>query len=196
MLQGIDEIPLKLGASFLLLCLGCVFENHLWKIIVVLLQMALSSFLDGDSSIIGILISVLTTIGILYLPRFENFSYKKKEGCVMITGCDSGMGKATVEYLAKTNSETNGFEQIFAACFNPKASQEAFEKLLTSDQMKYVTVIPLDVTTDKSCMQAAEVVKKWIKGKQGSKGLCSIIQFHGIAFNGPAAYMPMDMYER
>ena len=196
MLQDIGEIPLKLGISFVLILLAGKFENHFWKLLVIFLQNAISS---AGSNKLGIVIHVLTTLIIWLIPRFENFLYMTRQGCVMITGCDSGMGQATVVYLAKTNTDKSGYEQIFAACFNPKASQEAFEKLLTSEEMKFVTVVPLDVTDDKSCKRAADVVDKWIKvrkDKESSKGLVGIIQFHGIAFNGPAAYMPMDMYER
>ena len=61
--------------------------------------------------------------------------------------------------------------------------------------MRHVIVVPLDVTDEKSCSLAAETVDSWIT-KNSSEGLYGIVQYHGIAFNGPASYMPVDLYER
>lgn len=191
-----NEIPLKLVISLVCLFLAGKFDNHFWRIVVVYLHHVLVSFVDG-SSLGGMILRALTIFGIIWIPMFANISYMKRKGCVMITGCDSGMGQATVEYLAKSNdaTEKGSYEKIFAACFNPKSSRAAFEKILTPDQMKHVIVVPLDVTNDQSCKDAAKTVETWI-AENSSKGLYGIVQYHGIAFNGPAAYMPIEMYER
>src|SRR6056300_516106 len=83
--------------------------------------------------------------------------------------------------------------KVFAACLDAQKSKAYFEQTLTSEQMKHVMVVPLDVTSDKSCKNAANIVDAWI-ATNASKGLYAIVQYHGIAFNGPASYMPIDMY--
>jgi NAD(P)-dependent dehydrogenase (short-subunit alcohol dehydrogenase family) len=153
---------------------------------------------------IPMILSILIGIAIWWIPQFSNWKYMPRQGCVLITGCDSGMGQATVVYLAKTNTNTNtsSYDQIFAACFNAKASLESFETLLTPEEMKCVTVVPLDVTSDTSVQQAISVVKDWMSTNNhknslsSSAGLTGVVQFHGVAFNGPAQYMPLEMYER
>eukprot|EP00980_Cylindrotheca_fusiformis_P005828 scaffold1224_cov97-Cylindrotheca_fusiformis.AAC.3 len=191
-----NEIPIKVGISILCLFLAGRFDNHFWRLVLIFLHSFLTSFVTASSAT-GMILRVVTMIGIMYMPMFANLSYMKRKGCVMITGCDSGMGQATVEYLAKSNDNPakGTYEKIFAACFNPEAAKEAFEKMLTPDQMKHVAVVPLDVTNDKSCKEAAKTVQSWID-ENSSEGLYGIVQYHGIAVNGPAAYIPLHMYER
>jgi NAD(P)-dependent dehydrogenase (short-subunit alcohol dehydrogenase family) len=191
-----NEIQFKVGISLVCLFLAGKFDNHFWRIVVVVIHHVLTSFV-GESSMVGMVLRALAVFGIIWMPMFANFKYMKRKGCVMITGCDSGMGQATVEYLAKSNDDPKkgSYEKIFAACFNPKASREAFEKMLTPGQMKHVIVVSLDVTDDKSCQDAAKTIQTWIT-ENPSKGLYGIVQYHGIAFNGPAAYMPIELYER
>jgi NAD(P)-dependent dehydrogenase (short-subunit alcohol dehydrogenase family) len=198
MFDETNEIPVKLGICLFCLLLAGKYENHFWRIVIVAINNALLKNVVGSGGIVGTILQVLTIFVVLKMPMFANFSYMKRQGVVMVTGCDSGMGKETVIFLAKSNDnkKDGSFEQIFAACFDAKASRQAFEKILTPDQMKHVTVVPLDVTKDTSVSQAASVVKSWIDNHKSSKGLCGIVMYHGIAFNGPAAYMPIDMYER
>mmetsp|Transcript_9985 Transcript_9985/g.14827 ORF Transcript_9985/g.14827 Transcript_9985/m.14827 type:complete len:395 (+) Transcript_9985:46-1230(+) len=195
-----DPLIIQLGIlGVICVCLAGIFENHPWRIAIVIFQYVVSGIIKEttSSSLTGTVLQIITTFVILKIPMFANWTYLKREGCVMVTGCDSGMGQATVVYLAETNGkENNSYDQIFAACFNAKASQAQFEKLLTSEQLKYVTVLPLDVTNDQSVEQAKSTVEQWMKNKASKAGLTGLVQFHGVAFNGPAAYMPMQMYER
>jgi NAD(P)-dependent dehydrogenase (short-subunit alcohol dehydrogenase family) len=146
-------------------------------------------------------LAIVTYALIWMTPMWANLKYRQRRGCVFITGCDSGMGQATVVYLAQTQTASNHYEQIFAGCFSAKASQEYFEKTLTPEQLKYVTVVPLDVTNDGSIQAACATVNQW-RADQSKKfpdqdfGLTGLCMYHGIAYNGPAAYMPMGMYER
>jgi len=191
-----EEIPAKFAISLVCLLLAGKFDNHFWRIVVAYVHHLLISLIP-TSSVVGLILRVVAMVGILWIPMFANFSYKKRQGCIMVTGCDSGMGQATVVHFAQTNDDPKkgSFEKIFAACYNAKASKEYFEKTLTKDQMRHVAVIPLDVTDEKSCKDAAKTVQSWIN-ETSSKGLYGIVQYHGIAFNGPASYMPVDMYER
>lgn len=158
---------------------------------------------EGSSSFISLSngIYVVTCIAIWMAPMWVNLKYQNRQGCVFVTGCDSGMGQATVLHLARTQSDSNKYEQIFAGCFNPKASQEYFEKNLTAEEIKYVTVVSLDVTSEESVTKAAKAMEDFRvqaskKNPQGYFGVTGLCMYHGIAYNGPAEYMPLDMYER
>eukprot|EP00539_Tryblionella_compressa_P006442 CAMPEP_0178769454 /NCGR_PEP_ID=MMETSP0744-20121128/20839_1 /TAXON_ID=913974 /ORGANISM="Nitzschia punctata, Strain CCMP561" /LENGTH=354 /DNA_ID=CAMNT_0020425709 /DNA_START=168 /DNA_END=1232 /DNA_ORIENTATION=- len=135
----------------------------------------------------------VTSIGIWWMPHFANYvKSNKRQGAVFVTGCDSGMGQATVEGLAKSQGSKNGsYDQIFAGCFNKAAADKHFDTVLTKDQRKFVTVVALDVTNDESVAAAVETVKK-----SCNSSLTGLVQYHGVAFNGPASYMPMNMYQR
>ena len=56
--------------------------------------------------------------------------------------------------------------------------------------------MPLDVTSDKSVADAASFVEKTMDKMDFTVGLTGLVNYHGIAFNGPIAYMPLDMYQR
>lgn len=192
-----EEIPAKVAISVLCLLLAGKFDNHFWRIVVACFHHLLFSLVPTNSTV-GLILRVVAIGGIMWMPMFANFSYQKRQGCIMVTGCDSGMGQATVVHFAQTNDdlEKGSFEKIFAACFNAKASKEYFEKTLTKDQMRHVTVVPLNVTDEKSCKDAAKTVLSYLQQNTSSKGLMGLVMYHGIAFNGPGTYMPVDMYER
>ncbi|KAL3942206.1 MAG: hypothetical protein SGBAC_003553 [Bacillariaceae sp.] len=191
-----EETTAKLAISLACLLLAGKFDNHFWRIVVAYAHHILISMVP-TSSVVDSILRVVVIVGIMWIPMFANFSYNKRQGCIMVTGCDSGMGQATAVYFAQTNDDPKkgSFEKIFAACFDAKASKEYFEKTLTKDQMRHIIVIALDVTDDKSCKDAAKTVQSWIN-ETSSEGLYGIVQYHGIAFNGPASYMPVDFYER
>lgn len=213
-----------------------LYDNHLWRIILIVVHYHVSAVLipllsnDTDDPsgtvtspfLIHTLLSLLTYVSIWMTPMWANLEYRRRRGCVFITGCDSGMGQATVVYLAQTQTPKkqsrleqvfggnsaqsptttqNRYEQIFAGCFSAKASQEYFDQTLTQEQRKYVTVIPLDVTSDSSVQAATNTIEQW-RINESKKyphryfGLTGLCMYHGIAYNGPAAYMPLDMYER
>jgi NAD(P)-dependent dehydrogenase (short-subunit alcohol dehydrogenase family) len=108
------------------------------------------------------------------------------------------MGQATVIGLAKSNGKSkSGYEQIFAGCFNKDAADKHYDTVLTAEQRKCVTVVALDVTSDDSVAKAAKTVEAWSISKgTSSAGLVGLVQYHGVAFNGPSPYMPMSMYQR
>ena len=184
------------------------FDNHLWRILLLIAHSYVFAWYVGRSStstrtstVLTTLVYIVTCVAVWMAPMWVNLKYQRRQGCVLVTGCDSGMGQATVLHLAKSQTTSNHYEQIFAGCFNPKDSQAYFDAQLSTEERKYVTVVPLDVTNDDSVTQAAKVVedyrvtqsKKMPDGYFGLTGLC---MYHGIAYNGPAEYMPLDMYER
>lgn len=211
--------------------LAGIYDNHFWRMILVVMYFHVPTALFGlVNSIIddgnddgttlslpdgwmGILFSILSFFVIWCMPHFVNLSFLPRTGCVFITGCDSGMGQATVMYFAKGEGKKHNdtqYDQIFAGCYDPKASIEYFEKNLTSEQLACVTVVPLDVTKDDSVHRAGKVVRDWMNNYNSSGGgsdnadddkkkktfLSGVLQFHGIGYNGPAQYMPVEMYER
>lgn len=178
------------------------YDNHFWRLVLLVVHSYVSAtLLSGSGSIITSLLSLLTCVSIWMVPMWANLKFRNRQGCVLVTGCDSGMGQATVVYLAQSQTVQNHYEQIFAGCFNAKSSQEYFDKTLTPEQRKYVTVVPLDVTSDASVQTATSTIESW-RTTQASQnptqyyGLTGLCMYHGIAYNGPAAYMPLDMYER
>ncbi|KAG7372581.1 retinol dehydrogenase [Nitzschia inconspicua] len=196
------------------------FDNHVWRLVLLYLQskvmLPMSSIILSSSSssssssyyghVIGMILYVVTAIAIWYMPHLANLHKRPKEGCVFVTGCDSGMGQATVLGFAQTNNnninnkqkqkQQGCYEQIFAGCYDKEAAEQYYDKALTKEQRRYVTVVALDVTKDDSVSQAVKTVQDWIKSNPTSKGLMGLVQYHGVAFNGPAAYMPMSMYQR
>lgn len=172
------------------------FDNHVWRLVLLYVQSKLMTALSSDTTAV-IVFYGMTSIGIWWMPHFANLKKNPKQGCVFVTGCDSGMGQATVIGLAKANSDNNKYEQIFAGCFNKEAAEKHYDTVLTAEQRKYVTVVALDVTSDDSVAKAAKTVEAWITSKGNiSAGLVGLVQYHGVAFNGPSPYMPMTMYQR
>ena len=175
--------------------LASIWNNHFWRIILLIGQSKLMT--TTTTSIPGMILYVVTSIGIWYIPHFANLQKRRpKHGCVFVTGCDSGMGQATVIGFVQNQSNDNKYEQIFAGCYNKQLALQHFDKVLTKEQRQYVTVVPLDVTSDDSVMEAVKTIQTWIDSNQQSVGLSGLIQYHGVAYNGPASYMPMSMYQR
>jgi len=192
-----------------LLALAGIFDNHLWRILLLVAQHRATSIL-GSSSFVTTLI---TAAGIWWMPHYANLKSRPKKGCVFVTGCDSGMGKATVIGLAKaqsseknsSNNNNGSYDQIFAGCYDPKSARSSYEAELSEDELEHVTLIALDVTDEDGVQNAAKEVRTWIdendktRNKDDSAagaGLTGLVQFHGVAFNGPSAYMPSEMYTR
>ena len=175
------------------------FDNHVWRLVLLYIQShVMTTMTSGYGRYLNILLYGITSIGIWWMPHFVNLKKQPKRGCVFVTGCDSGMGQATVLGFAKaqTTSDSNKFDQIFAGCYNKEAADKHFDTVLTKEQRKYVTVVALDVTSDKSVAAAAQTVQAWLKAAGSSSTLTGLVQYHGVAFNGPSPYMPIQMYQR
>ena len=106
------------------------------------------------------------------------------------------MGKATIIGLVKGNTnEDNKYEQIFAGCYDPEASLASYKDELTEEQIEYITLVKSEVINN-AVTNAAHIIQEWINQNKKTCGLVGLVQFHGVAFNGPSAYMPIDMYNR
>jgi hypothetical protein len=157
-----------------LFSISAYFDNHLWRIICLFVQynfMYIYTNNDNDINgndndttttttmkiiIMNLILYVLTAISIWFRPHFANRRKRLKKGCIFITGCDSGMGKATAIELAKSNNNNNSsnnnnntnnnkYEQIFVGCYDPKSALLKYEEELTDNELKYITFIELDV---------------------------------------------------
>ena len=190
LVANISEIAA--AANIFLLALSGIFDNHFWRIILLVVQYHTAA--AHSSSLVEWALYVVTAIVIWWMPMCANRVSRPKKGCIFVTGCDSGMGKATVIGFAKAQGGDNQYDQIFAGCYDPKSSLAAYEKELSEEEMKSVTLVPLDVTYNESVKEASLLVQDWIKKNSG--GLTGLVQFHGVAFNGPSAYMPIEMYTR
>ena len=103
-------------------------------------------------------------------------------GCVVVTGCDSGMGETTAFHLAKT-----GYH-VFAACFLENSREKYAEN-------PNVTFVQIDVSNEESVERAREFVTKEIK-ERNVGGLFGVLQCAGIAYTAPFEYIPMSDFKR
>jgi NAD(P)-dependent dehydrogenase (short-subunit alcohol dehydrogenase family) len=188
------------GAMATLVLAAGQFDNHLWRILCVYLSGKVLPCFDAYLSQAWYgqwALSLIVNAAIWWIPHLR--PKHKRAGCVIITGADSGMGQATVLYLAETNNDNDGsrghYDRIFAAAFNAKAAQASFEQLLKDkkDKLKYIQVISLDVTKEDTVKQAAATVTAYLKEKKSF--LSGVVCYHGIAFNGPLSYIPMSIYQ-
>ena len=180
-----------------------LYDNHLWRLLLWIVQWFVWSAVVVESSIATTILYVLTAAAIWWTPMLSNLRYRKRQGVILVTGCDSGMGQATVVHLAKTQTPTNRYAHVFAACLHPQASREYFAQHLSLEEQQYVTVVPLDVTQDASVQLVIQTIQAYQKQQQTQKGvpaqdvaLTGLCMYHGIAYTGPAEYMPIEIYER
>jgi len=131
---------------------------------------------------------LVAVVGFLYFYLNRDTGPKQNvEGCVFVTGADSGMGQTSAEHLANL-----GFH-VFAGIYMDK-SEEVFKN------MKNITTVKLDVTKQESIDAAVRKVRS-ITGESGSNanlrfGLVALINCAGLGFTGPAEYFPMQQFRQ
>ena len=191
--------------------IGAQFDNHLWRLLTCFvgrfIVMAIPYLQYENNTILFTTWWVMVYFATMWVPhhplraRFWQRPFHKRQGCVFVTGCDSGMGYTTVVHLAKTNNaqkdKDTRYEIIFAGCYMPNESRMKYEKELGKDIMDsgLVQIIPLNVVDDTSVQNAAKQMTQIMKDKQVKVGLTSMVQFQGIAHVGPVQYMPLDIYQ-
>lgn len=168
----------ELGLLALSLLVGCQFDNHLWRLLVIAANYAVSSYLNETPSPWWVFL--IESYVIMYIPHWKG--RQEKSGCVFITGADSGMGQATVIHLAKTNGKNGSYDCIFAGAFDAKKAEVDLKELCSKAGANFsiIKVVPLDVTSDKSVADAAMSVKKAMDGMDYTHGLTGLVNYHGI----------------
>lgn len=105
-----------------------------------------------------------------------------RDKAVLITGCDSGFGRALALKCVR-----NGFT-VFAGCLT-KQGGDGLAKEAASDRLH---VVSLDVSKDESVAEA----KKFVEEKLGSKKLWGIVNNAGIfSCYGPDDWVSLDAYK-
>lgn len=100
---------------------------------------------------------------------------------VLITGADSGIGRATVSRLAHA-----GYS-VLAACYNETVIWD-----LAAEAHQRVQVLRLDVTSDASCQTLAEQVTQITH----ERGLFALVNNAGIALGGPQEVLDVEVWSR
>jgi len=124
----------------------------------------------------------------IYLTR-DGGPAQKVEGCVLVTGADSGMGETAAVHLA-----AKGY-YVFAGIFLEKS-----EAIYSG--MKNVSTLRLDVTKQESIDAAVKKIRAMTGGKSAGgntnlrTGLVAVINCAGLGFTGPAEYFPMEQFRR
>jgi len=129
-------------------------------------------------------------VPIILLKRLIPEKKQRKEGCVFITGCDSGMGEATALHLSGI-----GF-RVYAGILLDESAEKLKEqatKLHSTD--KNLIPVQIDVTKEESIKKALSTVKDHMQKNKGI-GLVAIINCAGIATIGPFEYLPIADFRR
>ena len=185
------------GAFGSLVFVAGQFDNHLWRLVCIYAGSAivlpnLASY-SSQPWYLQWALSLVMNAAIIWIPHLR--PKHNRSGCVVITGADSGMGQATVLYLAETNDSSKGsYDKIFAACFNAKQGQAKLEELIKDkSKMKYIQVVALDATKDESVKLAAKTAGDYLK--ESKSFLAGVVNYHGIAYNGPIEFMPLNLFQ-
>src|SRR5512142_396294 len=102
-------------------------------------------------------------------------------GNVLITGCSTGIGRATALHLDKL-----GF-QVFASVRRERNAQA-----LCAQGSERLTPIMMDVTDGESIAAAASQVRHAV----GEGGLCGLVNNAGVAFHSSLEFVPLDDLRR
>jgi NAD(P)-dependent dehydrogenase (short-subunit alcohol dehydrogenase family) len=133
------------------------------------------------------LIVVGLIVGLYFWFTRDTGVPQKLEGCVLITGADSGMGEAAAVHLADKGMH------VFAGIFLEKS-----EALYAG--MMNVTTMKLDVSKQDSIDACVKKIRAMTGSTGGNSnlrtGLVSLINCAGLGFTGPAEYFPMEQFRR
>ena len=106
------------------------------------------------------------------------------EKSVLITGCSSGIGRATALYLAK-----NGFT-VFASV----RKDADFEKLRQLKEPNLIPVYPLDLTRPGDIPSVMETIQAELQ-RRGQSGLYALINNAGNGMLAPVEMMDVDVFQ-
>ena len=198
--EWLDLYHFTLDIVVITLVVAGQYDNHLWRILCTVLSYLLLEVLLPIPSLAWYLWPVFA-LAIMKMPHLRR--RQPFRGCVLVTGCDSGMGQATVVHLAvqnqklKKRNKKSSFDRIFACAFDAVKATQDLQQLIKEHggDVSVLRVIPLDVTSDDSVASAKKSVEDELTS-MGSGCLVSMVCFHGVGYNGPAEFMPLEMFQR
>ncbi|XP_072035121.1 retinol dehydrogenase 16-like [Amphiura filiformis] len=122
-------------------------------------------------------------VACFYLYQYLPQQYIDVEGkVVIITGCNSGFGKAAAKYFDSIGA------YVFAICY----SGDSGEHELIATCSGKLTPIQLDITKDDQVRKVART----IKGMLGDRELWGLVNNAGICYYGESELMPINMYQK
>lgn len=127
------------------------------------------------------LIAALLTLCLLWLTRLPpELGTVNETGFVLITGASSGIGRHAAEYLANTTSL-----QILAG-----VRKEVDAKSILKMNISNLRPIMVDVTSQKSCLKAIEVLKR----RMATEGqpFVALVNNAGVASKGVLEYSSVE----
>ncbi len=189
---------MDLSAVYVFVACGLLagqFANHLWRILsLVLARLVLNCmpWAGFESPAVPWWVWPALFVAFMYMPWMR--PNQPTEGCVFVTGCDSGMGYETAIALAGKRQ----YDLVFAGVYSERSGEKLKEKVRKrygEESVERLVPVQIDVTDEKSVRRAAEEVQKRTEG-MNEKGLVALANFAGVAFNGPVEYMPIELFQR
>lgn len=138
---------------------------------------------EVNSLFTWILLPIIGVFTILLLNHFKPKAKLDIKGkYVLITGCDSGFGRATAIAL-----DTMGV-RVLATCLTKEGEQSL--KLATSDKLK---AFQLDVTNSEQIKRVFDFVKELVKVESG--GLWGLVNNAGVCQVLPIEWTPLSLFK-
>ena len=108
---------------------------------------------------------------------------QRAQHAIVVTGCDTGFGRALAVHLAE-----RGYT-VFAGCLKPAA--------LAEEARKNALLLPvaMDVTSDDQMTGGAAIVQAWLDAQPGRR-LLSLVNNAGVGTGGFAEVLSMRDFER
>lgn len=143
-----------------------------------------------------VVVTVIQVFNLLYFMVWQNillylrdlFIGREKQqipknGCIYVSGCDSGMGLQTALHLTRV-----GYTVV--AGVYQKESMKTLPAKVSPDSKGTLMPIVCDITNEESVQESV----KFVKGL--NKPLYAVINCAGLGFTGPCEYFPVDDYRR
>ncbi|XP_041048547.1 corticosteroid 11-beta-dehydrogenase isozyme 2 [Carcharodon carcharias] len=137
----------------------------IYAILLIVLERICCMYLAGLSGVL-----IFTAACLLAFQSLSSPKLSVQGKAVLITGCDSGFGKAMAQHF-----DSLGFE-VFATVLN-KDGPGAKELLQMCSQQ--LTLIQMDLTKPEDIERALQITKE----KLGEKGLWGLVNNAGLCFN-------------
>jgi NAD(P)-dependent dehydrogenase (short-subunit alcohol dehydrogenase family) len=139
-----------------------------------------------------------------YHPRYASggTSSSACRRAVIITGCDSGLGRGLALAAAR-----QGFV-VFAGCLRVEVSEPSLNQEFqqSSSATGELHAFPLDVTSDADCQNAVNLVEQWLQASHTKEGerqatagrrvLHALVNNAGIGVIGEVDWIPMESFQR